>query len=176
MKNLLDFYFVTGLVTSVRTRVLGSSPEQWLTTTTYYDDRCRVNASRTDMLEVENSRDDRGRLLSSTTRLNGGSPATVEYTYDAVGRLVSKKLGGTTETLAYNARGWLTSKESVSFEMKLRYEKPEGGGVACWNGNISEWEWQQGSNVALMYGFAYDGVNRLRETTQKQKSGTAWST
>ena len=60
--------------------------------------------------------------------------------------------------------------------MRLRYESPDGGGVACWNGNISEWEWQQGMNVALMYGFTYDGVNRLKETTQKQKSGTTWST
>ena len=201
---------VTGLVTSVKTRVLGASPEKWLTTTTYYDDRCRViqtvsdnvegftsrvdvkydfagnvvqqreshqvSASRTDVLESENTYDDRGRLLSSTTRLNGGSPATVVYTYDAVGRLVSRKLGNTTETLAYNPRGWLTSKESTPFKMKLRYESPDGGGVACWNGNISEWEWQQGTNVALMYGFTYDGVNRLKETRQKQKSGTAWST
>lgn len=53
----------------------------------------RVSASRTDVLEVENSYDDRGRLLSSTTRLNGGNPATVEYTYDAVGRLVGKTRG-----------------------------------------------------------------------------------
>ena len=60
--------------------------------------------------------------------------------------------------------------------MKLRYESPVGGGVACWNGNISEWEWQQGANVVLMYGFTYDGVNRLKETTQQQKSGTTWST
>ena len=201
---------MTGLVTSVRTRVLGAGPEKWLTTTTYYDDRCRmiqtvsdnvegftsrvdvkydfagnvvqqreshqVSASRTDVLESENTYDDRGRLLSSTTRLNGGSPATVVYTYDAVGRLVSRKLGNTTETLAYNPRGWLTSKESTPFKMKLRYESPVGGGVACWNGNISEWEWQQGANVALMYGFTYDGVNRLKETTQQQKSGTTWST
>ena len=136
----------------------------------------QVSASRTDVLESENTYDDRGRLLSSTTRLNGGSPATVVYTYDAVGRLVSRKLGNTTETLAYNPRGWLTSKESTPFKMKLRYESPVGGGVACWNGNISEWEWQQGANVALMYGFTYDGVNRLKETTQQQKSGTTWST
>ena len=60
--------------------------------------------------------------------------------------------------------------------MRLCHESPEGGGVACWNGNISEWEWQQGTNVALMYGFTYDGVNRLKETAQKQKSGTTWST
>ena len=136
----------------------------------------QVSASRTDVLESENTYDDRGRLLSSTTRLNGGSPATVVYTYDAVGRLVSRKLGNTTETLAYNPRGWLTSKESTPFKMKLRYESPVGGGGACWNGNISEWEWQQGTNVALMYGFTYDGVNRLKETAQKQKSGTTWST
>ena len=38
MKNLLDFHFMTGLVTSVKTRVLGASPEKWLTTTTYYDE------------------------------------------------------------------------------------------------------------------------------------------
>ena len=201
---------VTGLVTSVKTRVLGASPEKWLTTTSYYDDRCRVlqtvsdnvegfksrvdvkydfvgnvvqqreshqvSASRTDVLESVNSYDDRGRLLSSTTKLNGGTPATVGYTYDAVGRLVSKKQGNTTETLAYNPRGWLTSKESAAFKMKLRYEKPEGKTTSCYNGNISEWEWQQGTNVALMYGFTYDGVNRLKETTQKQKSGTSWST
>ena len=71
-------------------------------------------------------------------------------------------------------RTWLA--ERAPFKMRLRYESPDGGGVACWNGNISEWEWQQGMNVALMYGFTYDGVNRLKETTQKQKSGTTWST
>mgnify|MGYP004527001357 CR=1 FL=1 len=51
---------------------------------------------------------------------------------------------------------------------------PAGGADTCWNGNISEW--QQENDVTLMYGFAYDGVNRLLETMQKQKSGTAWST
>lgn len=33
---------VTGLVTSVKTRVFDMPSETWLTTTTYYDDRCRV--------------------------------------------------------------------------------------------------------------------------------------
>ena len=53
---------------------------------------------------------------------------------------------------------------------------PAGGADTCWNGDISEWEWQQGNDVTLMYGFAYDGVNRLLETMQKQKNGTTWST
>ena len=198
---------VTGLVTSVRTRVLGVNPVKWLTVTTYYDDRCRVIQTvsdnlagglsrvdmkydftgnvvrqreshvvggRTDVLETDNTYDDRGRLLSSTVKLNNGSPATTSYTYDAVGRLVKKKHGTVEETLAYNTRGWLTGKESVPFKMKLRYENPSGGADTCWNGNISEWEWQQGTGAALMYGFAYDGVNRLTGTVQKQKSGTTW--
>ena len=199
---------VAGLVTSVRTRVLGATPEKWLTVTTYYDDKCRViqtasenlqgglsrvdlkydfvgnvvrqreshqtGGGKTDVLETVNSYDDRGRLLSSETRLNGGSPATVTCTYDAVGRLVTRKFGGVTETLAYNARGWLTGKESAPFKTRLRYESPGSGTTACWNGSISEWEWQQGTSAALMYGFTYDGVNRLTETVQKQKSGTTW--
>ena len=203
-----DYYkLVTGLVTSVKTRVLGS--DTWLTTTTYYDNRCQViqtvcnniegftsrvdmkydftgnltslreshkiNTSQTDVFETVNTYDTRSRLVSSMSKLNGGTPATVLYTYDAVGRLVSRKLGAITETMTYNPRGWLTGKESVPFKMKLRYEKPEGGSTACWNGNISEWEWQQGTNAALMYGFTYDGINRLTETSQKQKSGTSWS-
>ncbi len=199
---------VAGLVTSVRTKVLGVNPVKWLTVTTYYDDRCRVIQTvsdnlegglsrvdmkydfvgnvvkqreshfvggRTDVLETENTYDDRGRLLSSTVKLNNGSPATTSYTYDAVGRLVKKKHGTVEETLSYNTRGWLTSKESVPFKMKLRYENPAGGADACWNGNISEWEWQHGTGAALMYGFSYDGVNRLTGTVQKQKSGTTWS-
>ncbi len=30
-----------------------------------------------------------------------------------------------------------------------------------WNGNISEWVWQQGTASSQTYRFAYDGVNRL---------------
>lgn len=198
---------VTGLVTSIRTRVLETG--NYLTTTTYYDDRCRViqtvsdnlqgqksridikydflrnvlqqrethqvGASQTDVLETINTYDARGRLLTSSTGLNNGSPALIAYTYDAVGRLKTKSLGSVTETLSYNTRGWLTAKESTPFKMKLRYELSQGGTTACYNGNISEWEWQQGTNTALMYGFTYDGINRLTGTVQKQKNGSSWS-
>ncbi|WP_292267562.1 DUF6443 domain-containing protein [Butyricimonas sp.] len=198
---------VTGLQTSVKTRVLETG--EYLTTTTYYDDRGRVvqtvsdnlrggksrvdikydfvgnilrqreshqvNGTQIDVLEVTNTYDDWGRLLTSSSSLNNAPPALVVYTYDAVGRLMTKQLGNVTETMSYNVRGWLTGKESVPFKMKLRYESPQGGSPARYNGNISEWEWQQGANVALMYGFTYDGVNRLKETTQKQKSGTTWA-
>ena len=164
-----DYYrLVTGLVTSVKTKVLDT--DKWLTVTTYYDDHCRViqsvsdnlqgqksrvdfdydfvgnlvrkkeshgiSASKIDILETENVYDDRGRLLSSKTSLNGGAPALVTYSYNDVGQLVSRKLGQVTETITYNPRGWITGKESAPFKMKLRYEVPLAGAGACWNGNI----------------------------------------
>lgn len=128
----------------------------------------QVNSSQTDVLETVNSYDDRGRLLSSTTRLNGKGSASIAYTYDALGRLVSRKLGTITESMTYNTRGWLTSKESVPFKMKLRHEKTEGGSTACWNGNISEWEWQHSDSI-FMYGFTYDQVEPPRGNFPKME-------
>ena len=69
----------------------------------------------------------------------------------------------------------LACRESP-FQDEVTIREPGWWRCRLLNGNISEWEWQQGMNVALMYGFTYDGVNRLKETTQKQKSGTTWST
>lgn len=134
----------------------------------------QTSANQTDVLETTYSYDNRGRLLSASVTLNGGTPATTFYKYDAVGRLISQKLGTITETMTYNTQGWLTSKTSLHFKMKLRYENPEGGGDACYNGNISEWEWQHDSDTVFMYGFTYDGANRLEESVQKYKNGSSW--
>ena len=92
--------------------------------------------------------------------------AVMKYGYDAVGRLVEKRYGDTVERLGYNVRGWLTSKESAAFKIRLRYEQPEGGATSYYNGNISEWEWTHGTNPSLMYGFAYDGFGRLASANQ----------
>ena len=203
---------VTGLVTSTKTRILGT--DTWLTATTYYDEKCRpiqtvsdnqhgmlstvntaydfvgnvlkqrethgVTANIMDVLETVNTYDERNRLLAATCTLNGGTPgvgtsATVSYEYDEIGRLVTKHYGNTTtETLDYNIRGWLTSKESAPFKMRLCYNNSQAGTSACYNGNISEWQWQQGMDAAQMYGFRYDHVSRLKETAHYQKSGTSW--
>lgn len=135
-----------------------------------------ITTNQTDVLETEYTYDNRGKLLATVSRLNNSFPAIVSYSYDGLGRLITKKYGNIVETMTYNTRGWLTSKESAPFKMKLRYENPEGGSTVYWNGNISEWEWQQGTSMALMYGFTYDGVNRLAGTTQKQKNGANWIT
>ena len=49
-----------------------------------------------------------------------------------------------------------------------------GSATARWNGNISEWSWQHGTGVNNMYGFEYDGVNRLLGSTQYVASGNSW--
>ena len=135
-----------------------------------------VTANTTDVLETVNTYDDRSRLLTATSTLNGGTPAIVTYKYDSLGRLITKKYGNkVTEQMAYNIRGWLTSKESEPFKMKLHYESPVAGATACYNGNISEWEWQQGTNTAQLYGFTYDPVSRLKETNQYRHEGTTWN-
>lgn len=135
-----------------------------------------IATNQIDVLETEYTYDNRGKLLTTISSLNNDFPAIVSYNYDELGRLVTKKYGNIIERMTYNVRGWLIAKESTPFKMKLRYESAEGGTPVCWNGNISEWEWQQGTNTALMYGFTYDGVNRLTGTTQKQKNGGNWST
>ena len=126
-------------------------------------------------LETVNTYDSRNRLLSSVTTKNKVETSVVKYGYDAVGRLVEKRYGNTVEKLGYNIRGWLISKESAAFKMRLRYEQPEGGATACYNGNISEWEWAHGTKPALMYSFAYDSFGRLASANQQQASGNGWA-
>ena len=133
------------------------------------------NATNFDVLETGNVYDHRGRLLSTSVKLNNGTAATNTFTYDGVGRLVKQKHGSVEETLSYNTRGWLTGKESTPFKMKLRYESPQVGTTRLYSGNISEWEWQQGANTAMMYHFSYDDLNRLKGSVHYQRSGSAWS-
>ena len=85
--------------------------------------------------------------------------------------------GNTTmENLDYNIRGWLTSKESVLFKMELCCDNPQAGTSACYHGNISEWQWQQGMDAVQIHSFTCDNVNRLKESTHKKKSGSFWLT
>ena len=195
-------HLVVGLMTSTKTRVLGT--ETWQTTTIYYDEKCRpiqtvsdnhhgtlsvlntvydfvgnvlkqreVNGS--NVLETIYAYDNRSRLLNAIYTLNNGTPATVEYEYDTIGRLVTKKYGGNIiEQMTYNVRGWLTSKSSMPFKMQLRYENPQAGVISCYNGNISEWQWTQSTNAEQLYSFTYDTVNRLKEAEQFKKNGNSW--
>ena len=88
------------------------------------------------------------------------------YRYDDIGRLVSLKRSGNVGVVnyAYNIRNWLKEMKSDRFSQNLWYETT--GAYPCFNGNISRLQWQSGKDHVLRgYDFAYDGLNRLEEST-----------
>jgi len=100
----------------------------------------------------------------------------IQNSYNEIGQLTSKQLDSRDSIhykqqvdYAYNIRGWLTSINDVSspngrfFSMELNYHTPTShGGVAQFNGNISELLWQGlGGGGMQSYGYSYDEMNRL---------------
>ena len=123
--------------------------------------------------------DNRSRLLSETTTLNGHTQgAVVEYAYDDRGRICGKTYGSGAgavhETMEYDIRGWLTNRSGELFAMSLRYYDRaglHGPTVPSYTGNIAEWDWQHkgdaaGDNPQNCYAFSYDGVARLTGAKQ----------
>ena len=173
----------SGLTTSVKTRLLGT--DQWQTLTTYYDSFARpVQVIKDNMhgktTRVDTQYDFSGNIVkqAETHVMPDGTGQVLESvnTYDETGRAIAKQYGGTQEAISYNVRGWITAKESTPFSMRLHYENPQAGATACYNGNISEWEWQHEDASPMMYGFTYDDFGRMNAAVQKQKSGQNWST
>lgn len=109
-------------------------------------------------------------------------------TYDEIGRLISKNVGGTNITgntglqkvdYSYNIRGWLTGINNVTnlnegsnpkdlFAFKIGYDNHTDIGVndyeptLLYNGNISETYWQTASDeVIRKYDYTYDMLNRF---------------
>ena len=124
------------------------------------------------------SYDQRGRLLSERVSINGVEKATVNYSYDALGNLTGKSYGnGVTDNLQYNIQGWGTVSQTVKgsetlYSQKLGYyDAQKGSGL--YNGNISEWRMQQGTDAASTYRYSYDGLGRLTESSRYAGSGTS---
>ena len=124
------------------------------------------------------SYDQRGRLLSERVSINGAEKATVNYSYDALGNLTGKSYGnGVTDNLQYNIQGWGTVSQTVKgsetlYSQKLGYYDAEKGS-GLYNGNISEWRMQQGTNAASTYRYGYDRLGRLTESSRYAGSGTS---
>ena len=124
------------------------------------------------------SYDQRGRLLSERVSINGVEKATVNYSYDALGNLTGKSYGnGVTDNLQYNIQGWGTVSQTVKgsetlYSQRLRYYDAEKGS-GLYNGNISEWRAQQGTNAASTYRYGYDGLGRLTTSSRYAGSGTS---
>lgn len=124
-----------------------------------------VEATDTSTLVTINTYDRQGRLLSTETVLNGEGKGQVEYQYDRLGQLSKRIYGQTacTESFTYTLQGWLDSRISAPFSMYLRYGQPlKNGSKAVYTGNISEWEWIQGSGNSFTYAIDYDAYGRFK--------------
>jgi RHS repeat-associated protein len=128
------------------------------------------------------------RLLTHTHQINNNTPELlVHNTYDELGQLKSKKVGGADVTgstalqkidFTYNIRGWLKGINTIEnldvdsnyhdlFAFRVNYTEPLANTVngtvqQLYNGNIAETYWRSGSdNTKRAYGYKYDKLNRL---------------
>ncbi|WP_418637460.1 DUF6443 domain-containing protein [Winogradskyella sp.] len=125
--------------------------------------------------------DHAGRLKTQTQYLNGSGTGEliVSNTYDALGQLKSKAVGGKTyqsrlQTInyTYNIRGWLTTinqdgfSDNDLFNFTLRYNNPTSG-TALFNGNISQTSWNtlNTDTSTKTYTYGYDALNRITSGT-----------
>lgn len=118
---------------------------------------------------------------------NSGSPQLLaKNTYDELGQLISKQVGGADVVnyiglqkvdYSYNIRGWLKSINDVNalqqsgapkdlFAFKLNYNEVENvtnyTGKPLFNGNIAETYWTTSNDdIKRKYGYFYDDLNRL---------------
>ena len=82
-----------------------------------------------------------------------------------------------TDNLQYNIQGWGTVSQTVKgsetlYSQRLSYYDAEKGS-GLYNGNISEWRMQQGTNAASTYRYGYDGLGRLTTSSRYAGSGTS---
>jgi RHS repeat-associated protein len=111
-------------------------------------------------------------------------------TYDDLGQLISKNVGGTDATgaaglqkvdYAYNIRGWLKQINEVDnlqddlFAFKINYNDATTA-TKLYNGNISETFWKTSTdNVKRKYDYKYDDLNRLLQADYSKQGNTAFN-
>ncbi|WP_281988590.1 DUF6443 domain-containing protein [Aquimarina aggregata] len=131
--------------------------------------------------------DHMGRAKKQTQQINNQDTEVIaENTYDALGQLISKKVGGSvtssgvegsslqTIDYTYNVRGWMTGINDVEnlgndlFSFLISYNAPKVTGIGVnplFNGNISETQWKTANdNKKRAYGYLYDNLNRVKIT------------
>lgn len=124
-----------------------------------------------------------GRLLTQKQKINNQNQETLSAnTYDDLGQLVTKGVGGTGTSLQtvnykYNIRGWLKNINNVNaignnlFAFQINYNDINSGSTALFNGNISQTFWKTANNDTSLksYTYDYDGLNRLTDAIGDQQ-------
>ncbi|SFC36315.1 RHS repeat-associated core domain-containing protein [Flagellimonas taeanensis] len=123
----------------------------------------------TDLFEYDHE----GRLLWQKQAIGGQAQVTlVENTYDDLGQLEKKKVGGGLQTVdyTYNVRGWLkqinnpSSLGSDLWAFGINYNE---GANPQYNGNVSGTSWRSSNTDTSLrsYTYFYDPLNRLTAAT-----------
>jgi RHS repeat-associated protein len=115
--------------------------------------------------------DNMERPLSVKHRVDNNPVVTlVSNTYDDLGRLQTKNLGGVdATTYGYNVRSWITGITGSHFTENLYYNNNTANlanFTGCYNGNISAMKWSiPADNIGAdrAYNFTYDALNRLSD-------------
>ena len=106
------------------------------------------------------------KIETMTLQVGNVTKTVASYSYDDIGRIVSVVRSGNAGSVhyAYNIRNWQKETKSDRFLQSLCYESIKEN--PCFNGNISRMQWQSSKDHVLRcYDFAYDGLNRLEEST-----------
>ncbi|MDY8137073.1 DUF6443 domain-containing protein [Aquimarina sp. 2201CG5-10] len=121
--------------------------------------------------------DHTGRLEKQSQKINNQAEEVIfENTYDALGQLINKGVGGKVDQnrlqsvdYKYNVRGWLKEINNPDdltndlFAFGINYNSPTHQGTALFNGNIAETEWKTASDNSLRwYRYSYDALNRIK--------------
>ncbi|AWX45121.1 hypothetical protein HME9304_02131 [Flagellimonas maritima] len=119
--------------------------------------------------------DDMGRLMGREQEIGLQETLLVNNTYDELGQLVAKKVGGNLQTVdyRYNVRGWLKAINNTAnlgndlFAFDINYNTADHGGTPLYNGNIAETEWRTANtdNGLKWYRYGYDPLNRIINAT-----------
>lgn len=112
------------------------------------------------------------KIETMTLKVGNVTRTVSSYSYNDISRLLSIKRSGNAGIVnyAYNIRNWLKEAKSDRFCQNLLYENT--GAYPYFNGNISRMQWQTSKdNVLRGYDFAYDGLNRLEESTYVEGAG-----
>lgn len=121
-----------------------------------------------------------GRLLTHKQAINNQPQEfIVNNTYDNLGQLINKEVGGkTTQTrlqnvdYTYNIRGWLKAINNINaigndlFAFNINYNAPTLG-TPLFNGAISQTLWKTANTDSSLknYAYTYDNLNRLTKAT-----------
>ncbi|OED39970.1 hypothetical protein AB832_03755, partial [Flavobacteriaceae bacterium (ex Bugula neritina AB1)] len=124
--------------------------------------------------------DHMGRLLTQNQKIDThASEQIVANTYDELGQLITKEVGGGLQEVdyTYNIRGWLTDinndtkNDDDLFNFGIKYNDITDPTKKLFNGNISQTSWstangttsdpETGNAISTSYTYTYDALNRI---------------